>query len=135
MGSREDYGKLLLRLAVGGLMLFHGVSKLQHGVGFIVQMLQGAGWPGFLAYGVYVGEVVAPIMILAGVGTRIAGLIVAFDMVVAIGLVHSKHIFALSEMGGAWAIELEMFYLLTGLSLAFLGGGRLGFSKGGGKWD
>jgi putative oxidoreductase len=84
---------------------------------------------------VYVGEVVAPIMILAGVGTRIAGLIVAFDMLVAIGLVQSTRVFALTEMGGAWAIELEMFYLLTGLSLAFLGGGRLGFSKGGGKWD
>jgi putative oxidoreductase len=29
----DDLGKLLLRLAVGGLMLFHGLHKLFGGVG------------------------------------------------------------------------------------------------------
>ncbi len=31
--SHDDFGKLLLRLAVGGLMLFHGLHKLFDGVG------------------------------------------------------------------------------------------------------
>ena len=56
-------------------------------------------------------------------------------MLVAIGLVQSKRVFALTEMGGAWAIELEMFYLLTGLSLAFWVAVGSVSSKGGGKWD
>ncbi len=39
--SCDDLGKLLLRLAVGGLMLFHGLHKLFGGVGFISGMLVG----------------------------------------------------------------------------------------------
>jgi putative oxidoreductase len=54
------FGKLLLRLAVGGLMLFHGLHKLFGGVGFISGMLVEKGLPGFIAYGVLIGEVVAP---------------------------------------------------------------------------
>ena len=34
-----DFGLLLLRLTIGGLMLFHGVSKLINGVGPISGML------------------------------------------------------------------------------------------------
>ena len=37
--SHDDAGKLLLRLAVGGLMLFHGLHKLLDGVGGISGML------------------------------------------------------------------------------------------------
>ncbi|STV76033.1 DoxX family protein [Klebsiella michiganensis] len=37
--SHDDFGKLLLRLAVGGLMLFHGLHKLFDGVGGISNML------------------------------------------------------------------------------------------------
>ncbi|CAA6806270.1 MAG: Unknown protein, partial [uncultured Sulfurovum sp.] len=33
--NNDDLGKLILRLMIGGLMLFHGISKLQNGVGFI----------------------------------------------------------------------------------------------------
>jgi putative oxidoreductase len=79
--SCDDLGKLLLRLAVGGLMLFHGLHKL-FGVG-----LSAACWwkglPGFIAYGVLIGEVVAPILIILGLFTRPAALVLAFTMVVA----------------------------------------------------
>ncbi|HIE8860294.1 TPA: DoxX family membrane protein [Klebsiella quasipneumoniae subsp. similipneumoniae] len=53
--SHEDAGKLLLRLAVGGLMLFHGLHKLLDGVDGISGMLAAKGLPGFIAYGVLVG--------------------------------------------------------------------------------
>ena len=43
MLSHEDAGKLLLRLAVGGLMLFHGLHKLFDGVGGISAMLVAKG--------------------------------------------------------------------------------------------
>ena len=47
--SHDDFGKLLLRLAVGGLMLFHGLHKLFDGVGGISNMLVAKGGPGFSA--------------------------------------------------------------------------------------
>ena len=49
----DDAGKLVLRLAVGVLMLLHGIHKLLHGVDGIAGMLAGMGLPAFLAYGNY----------------------------------------------------------------------------------
>lgn len=43
--DRPDAGKLALRLTFGGLMLFHGVAKIQHGVGWIAGALQEQGLP------------------------------------------------------------------------------------------
>ena len=65
--SHDDAGKLLLRLAVGGLMLFHGIHKLIDGVDGISGMLAAQGLPGFIAYGVLVGEVVAPCLLILSV--------------------------------------------------------------------
>lgn len=48
MLTHEDFGKLLLRLAVGGLMLFHGVHKLFAGIDGISGMLIAKGFPGLL---------------------------------------------------------------------------------------
>ncbi len=126
----DNTGKLLIRLAVGGLMLFHGIFKLTHGIGFIEAMLAGRGWPVYIAYGVYLGEIVAPILIIIGLRTRLAALAVVIDMVAAIWLAHAGNIFQVKEAGGAWAIELEMFYLLASLALFFLGGGQYSVSKG-----
>ncbi|WP_213976007.1 DoxX family protein, partial [Serratia marcescens] len=64
--DRPDAGKLALRLTFGGLMLFHGVAKIQHGIGWIADALQQQGLPAFIAYGVYVGEILAPILIVLG---------------------------------------------------------------------
>ena len=55
-----DTGLLILRLTLGILMLFHGIAKITNGVGGIEGMLTSKGLPAFLAYGVYVGEVIVP---------------------------------------------------------------------------
>ena len=81
--THEDFGKFLLRLAVGGLMLFHGLHKLFAGIDGISGMLIAKGFPGFIAYGVLLGEVVAPCLIILGILTRPAALGLAFTMVVA----------------------------------------------------
>lgn len=122
----EDTGKLILRLSVAGLMLFHGIAKILHpgSLDFIGSMLSGFGLPAILAYGVYIGEVVAPLMVIVGWKTRIGGLIMAVNMLFAIVLAHSGDFFSLSEHGG-WMIELQMFYLLSALAVMFLGSGRL----------
>jgi putative oxidoreductase len=120
----EDLGKLVLRWTVGGLLLFHGVFKLRHGVEWMVPVLEGVGLPAFLRYGSYVGEVLAPLLLLVGWQTRLAALVVAFDLAMAIALVQRGKILAVHPQSGAWGIELEMLFLLGALAIFFLGPGR-----------
>ena len=95
-----DTGKLLLRLTIGILMLFHGVNKLRHGIGFIDGALQAHHLPTWIGYGVYIGEVVAPILLIIGLLTRPAALVVAFDMVSAWYLVLAANAFTLAKQTG-----------------------------------
>jgi putative oxidoreductase len=124
----DDTGKLLLRAVLALLLLFHGMSKLMGGIGFITGTLEKAGLPGAFGYLVYIGEVVAPLLILIGVFTRPAALVVAVNMVVALLLVHTSQFFSLNETGG-WALELQGMYLGAALAVALLGAGR--YSVGG----
>ncbi len=121
----DAIGKLILRFTVGMLMLFHGVAKIIHqgSIEFIGNKLSSIGLFSEIAYGVYLGEVIAPLMIIFGYYTRVSGLIVALTMIFAIGLVHMGDIFSLTKHGG-WMLELQAFYLFGGLSLALLGGGK-----------
>ena len=57
-----DFGKLLLRIGVGGLMIFHGVHKLLHGHDGIKATLANHQWPEWLWIGVPIGEVLAPLL-------------------------------------------------------------------------
>src|SRR5690606_18181180 len=74
--SLDDLAKLLLRLVLGVLILFHGWAKLRHGIGGIEAMLAVRGLPSFLAWGVYLGEVVAPLLLILGVYTRLAAALI-----------------------------------------------------------
>lgn len=132
--QREDQGKLLLRVILALLLLFHGVSKLIGGVGFITGMLEKAGLPGAFGYLVYVGEVIAPLMILFGLYTRVAALVVAINMVVALLLVHTGEFFSVNQTGG-WALELQGMYLGGALALALLGAGRYSVGGAAGRWN
>lgn len=123
MLDNADLGKLIIRLTLGGLMLFHGVAKVFHGVGFIEGQLASHGLPAFFAYGVFIGELLAPLMVVLGYQTRIGALLIAFNMLVAIALVHGHELMALASSGG-WALELQGFFLFTAIALVFLGPGR-----------
>ena len=123
-----DLGLLILRISIGGLMLLHGIAKLQHGAGFIEQVVVDAGLPSFIAYGVYLGEVIAPLFILAGYGTRAASVIFAGNCLVAALLVHSQDIFTLGEQGG-WAVELLGLFFFGAVALIFTGGGKYALSS------
>ncbi len=123
-----DLGLLILRISIGGLMLLHGIAKLQHGAGFIEQVVVGAGLPSFIAYGVYLGEVIAPLLILLGYGTRAASIIFAGNCLVAALLVHLQDIFTLSEQGG-WTVELLGLFFFGSVVLVFTGGGKYAVSN------
>lgn len=124
----DDIGKLVLRLTLGILMLLHGIAKLRYGVGGIENMVVSQGLPTFFAYGVFVGEVIAPLLVIAGFYARIGGLIMALNMVVAIALAHSSQLFSLSKTGG-WELELQGFFLLTGLVVALIGPGKFAINR------
>ena len=126
--THDDFGKLFLRLAVGGLMLFHGLHKLFGGVGFISGMLVEKGLPGFIAYGVLIGEVVAPVLIVLGILTRPAALVLAFTMIVAWLMVGTGKTFALDAVG-AWAIESLVYFFIGALAVAFMGAGRYSLAR------
>lgn len=132
---REDLGKLVLRLTVGGLLLFHGIAKLRNGIGWMGEPLAAFGLPAFIGYGTYVAEVVAPILLFLGVLTRAAGLVIAFDLFMAILLVRRDAVFQVSQMGGSWAIEIEAFFLLTALAIFLLGSGRYALRPSKGMLD
>lgn len=123
MLTHEDFGKFLLRLAVGGLMLFHGLHKLFAGIDGISGMLIAKGLPGFIAYGVLVGEVIAPCLIILGILTRPAALVLAFTMIVAWLMGGMNETWALDKTG-AWAIESLVYFFIGALAVAFLGAGR-----------
>ncbi len=120
----EDIGKLVLRLTLGILLLLHGVAKIFGGVGGISGMVQGIGLPGFFAYGVYIGEVLAPLLVIIGLFARIGALIIVVNMLTAIYLAHMNDIFTLAKAGGGWALELQGFFLFTAVAVALIGPGR-----------
>lgn len=124
--ENDHLGKLILRLTVGGLMLLHGVHKIFNpgSLDFISKQLTGVNLPSALAYGVYLGEVVAALMIILGIFSRIGGLLVFGNMIFALALAHRSELFTLTKMGG-WTIELQAFYLFCGLAILFLGSGKI----------
>ena len=133
--SVDDWGKLLLRLTVAGLLLFHGIFTVKNGIAWMAGPLAAAGLPAFVGYGVYVGEIVAPIFLIVGKFTRLAGIVIAIDLLMAIVLVLRERMFTVNQQAGGLAIELELFFLFGGLAIALLGSGRLALSRGRGRWD
>ena len=124
----DDLGRLVLRVALGALIVLHGISKLRNGLGPIEEMVTAHGMPSFVAYGVLVGEVVAPLMLLLGFYARIGGLLIAINMLFAIGLAHMSMLTQLNSEGG-WALELQGMYLATALAITLLGPGRYAINQ------
>ena len=134
MTRSDDTGKLILRLALGILILLHGVAKISSGVSGVGGMLASHGLPSALAYLVYVGEIVAPVLLIIGLYTRPAAWIIAINMVVALWLVHMKDLFVIGKTGG-WALELQGMFLFGAIAVALLGAGRFSVGGSSGKYN
>lgn len=132
--ASEDLGKLLLRSVLAILILMHGIAKVIGGVGFITGMVAKIGLPASLGYLVYIGEVVAPLLVLFGLWTRPAALIIAANMIVAVVLVHSGQLLDVAKTGG-WALELQGMFLVSAIAVALLGAGRFSVAGNHGKWN
>jgi putative oxidoreductase len=127
--SGGDAALLILRLVLGLLNLLHGISKLPPPPpGYLVDMLAKTNLPAVAAWAVYIGEVVAPILLIVGVWTRLAAAVVVINMIVAVLLAHTGDLFKIADTGG-YALELQAMFLFTAIALVLTGAGR--FSVGG----
>jgi putative oxidoreductase len=127
----ENLGKLLLRLSVGGLMLLYGFHKLFHGIAGVKYLFNQAGLPSFLTYGIYLGEFVAPLLIVLGIYTRVSAFVLAGTMLVAMMVGHAADIFKLNSHGGS-SIDQLLLFLFGALVIVLIGPGkyRLGKKQG-----
>jgi putative oxidoreductase len=132
--SGGDAGRFVLRVALGVLVLFHGVSKLTGGNAFVTGALAKVGMPASLGYLVFIGEVLAPLLLIVGAWTRLAALAVVVNMVVAVLLAHTGQLFTIAKSGG-YGLELQAMYLFAAISVALLGAGRYSVSGARGRWN
>ena len=124
----EDLGKLVLRLTLGILILFYGIAMLKGGVGFLMPMVQGVGLPPWVAYGVYIGEVVGPIMVILGLFTRTGAFLIFANMVFAVMLVHRPELWMMDKQGG-YALALQAMYMFSALALMLMSPGRFAVTR------
>jgi len=128
MTRADDISKLILRLMLGILMLLHGINKIMNGMSGIENMLTAAGLPPWVAYGVFIGEGLAPLLLVLGFYARIGALLIVINMVFAVFLAHGSQLLQLGKTGG-WALELQAFYLFTALALLISGPGRFSVNR------
>lgn len=119
----QDLEKLILRLTVGIMILFHGVEKIINGINSVKYLVVNTGLPEFFAYGVYIGEILMPILIILGVYARVASLILAFNMLAAIVLAYGSSLFVLGKHG-APSFELPFLYFIMSMLIFLLGTGK-----------
>jgi len=130
----DDLARLILRLTLGILILMHGWAKVKSGVGGIEAMLALKGLPGFIAWGAYIGEVLAPLLLIAGIWSRMAAAVIALNMLVAVFLAHMGHLAQLTATGG-WRLELQAMFFVAAVAIMMLGAGRYAAAGRGGRWN
>jgi len=119
---QTDIAKLLLRLTLGGLILFHGVHKLIYGINGVTALVTANGLPSVVTYGVYVAELIAPIFIILGLYARLAAMILAFNMIVAIYLAYGFSVTITKY--GALSWETPFLFFVMSILVVLCGGGK-----------
>jgi putative oxidoreductase len=124
---------LVMRLALGAVMVGHGYQKVFGGLHHHVQYVASLGLPGWTAYLSAFTELLGGLLVLIGLFTRCAAFAICVDLSVAIAKVH----FHKGLMGnGGYEFPLALAALAFGLIL--LGAGPIAFDHirapgGGGK--
>jgi putative oxidoreductase len=131
VATTDSVAPLFLRLALGAMILPHGLQKTLGwfgGYGFAGTMqyfTQSFGAPWLLALLAILAESVGGVMLLAGAGTRLAALGVGAVMAVA-ATQHWQHGFFMNWFGQQQGEGIEFFILALGIAAALVvtGGGR-----------
>ena len=118
----QPLGLLILRLALGAIMIAHGWQKIAGHMHGIMGMLPHLGIPAWMGYLVVAAEFGGGILVVAGFLTRFAAATIFIDMMVAILKVHLKN--GLTAPGG---FEFPMACAAIAFALIFFGAGPMSF--------
>jgi putative oxidoreductase len=109
--NQINFALLILRVVVGGFMLVHGYSKLQTLIGGgTIQFADplGVGVIPSLILAVF-AEFFCSILLILGLGTRLAVLPLMVTMIVAVFIIHASDGFQKQELG---ALFLAVYFVL-----------------------
>lgn len=126
----QPLGLLVLRLALGVIMVGHGYPKVFGGLHKHVEFVTGLGLPGWWAYLSAVAEFFGGLLVIAGFFTRIAALAICIDLGVAIWKVHWK-----SGLLGNGGYQFPLAIAAIAFALLFFGAGPIALDhirRGGG---
>jgi putative oxidoreductase len=114
LNALQPLGLLALRLALGVIFLAHGYPKLVHMGGGMQGFFVEHGLPGYFVYISGVLEVFGAVLLVLGLFTRPAALLLAVEMAVAIWKVHSsKGYLAVHEYEFPLTLAVACFALAT----------------------
>lgn len=122
-GKHAHIGVLALRLVVGLAFVLHGIGKWSNIAGtshFFTSLFGGLG--PVLAYYVATVEVLGGLALIVGLGTRIAGLLMAVNMAVVV-------LYVKWSKGFVGGFELELTFLAASLFFIFHGPGKYSLEK------
>ncbi len=111
----------VLRVVLGTILIAHGKQKVFGGLGNITHMVAGLGMPGWMGYLVAGTEFFGGILLVLGLITRLVGVAVTIEMLVAIFRVHLKNGLFSSHNG----FEFPMLVCAAAFSLIFFGAGPI----------
>ncbi|MGB7556707.1 MAG: DoxX family protein [Candidatus Korobacteraceae bacterium] len=117
----QPLGLLILRLALGTVMIAHGYQKVFGGMPQFMGMLSHMGIPAWMGYLTAAAEFGGGILLVVGFLTRLAALAIFIDMVVAIFKVH-LHNGLFGKNGG---FEFPMVCGAIAFSLIWSGAGPI----------
>jgi putative oxidoreductase len=131
--DRNDWAALIARLALGLVILPHGMQKLLGlfgGYGFwpTVGFFTGMGVPAPVAVLIILGESFGALFLVLGLISRVSAAGISLIMLGAVFLVHLPNGFFMNWFGAQKGEGFEYHILALGLALIVL-------LRGGGKWS
>lgn len=115
------YGALLLRIALGTMLIAHGLLKvLVFTIPGTVGYFESIGYPGFFAYLVIAAELGGGALLVLGVQTRLVALALV-PVLLGAAIEHAGNGWVFSSPGGGW--EFPVFWSVALAAQSLLGGG------------
>jgi len=119
--TNNNYGALTTRLALGSILLSHGLLKvLVFTLPGTVGYFESIGLPPIIAYLTIFGELAGGTAILLGLYSRLAA-ILSIPILAGAAYVHSANGWVFSNQGGGW--EFPVLLVVLAIAVALQGNG------------